>query len=582
MTRTRIGFWVSAAFLFATSLFDLLLCPQSKVEESFQLQATHDLYYHGVAPALQAGYPSLWNHVEETVNVDYSGTPTHLPYDHLQYPGVVPRTFTGPAILSFLCRILLLPCSLLNIDADPDLVQFLARLCLLSLNFLGWLRFALAVDKVPPTSTPWRIGNPIMTTGSWLLVITACQFHIPFYSSRMLPNTFALAIVLQSYSYWVERKIQTAATLIVFGTAVFRCDLLLLLGTLGLSWLFRRELSIYSALKVGILTGIISLILTIPLDSLLWRRPLWPEGEVFYFNTILGKSKEWGLSPWHWYFTSALPKGMLLTLLLVPLSILPIAENLVTYERRWRQSPNNTNDRSRMIYRLDSQWLRFILPIFGFIVIYSLLGHKEMRFIFPAFPILNLGAAAGMSKLTYFAFPPRLESKEKHYFVSWIARFGFGCGLISIVLTLAGSLIFVATSKANYSGGDALRALSSHVQNVVVSSDGTVPPLHVHIDVAAAMSGVSLFGQRAAQTKTPNIEWNFSKDGYEDANSMTGQSSNGYEQFTHLLSEDPEIVSSSIFTVVHTQQGRPRFSFRDRKIVTEDTIFVFEKNRWRN
>eukprot|EP00536_Pseudo-nitzschia_multiseries_P011323 jgi/Psemu1/259752/estExt_Genewise1Plus.C_3790012 len=576
MTRAKIGFCVSASFLFATCLFGLILCPHSKVEESFQLQATHDLYYHGLGPALRAQYHSLWNHAEETSK--------DLPYDHLQYPGVVPRTFAGPAILSFLCQMLLSPCSLLNTDVDPMLVQFLARLCLLSLNFLGWVRFAWAVDRMPAStsSSPWKTSNPVMTTGSWIMVITACQFHMPFYSSRMLPNTFALAVVLQSYSFWVERKIQSAAALIVFGTAIFRCDLLLLLVTLGLSWLFRQELSIFTALKIGILTGIVSLVLTTPLDSLLWRRPLWPEGEVFYFNTILGKSQEWGLSPWHWYFTNALPKSMLLTLLLVPLSIFPVVESLVVCEKRWRLSPNNANDLGSILFWLDTQWFRFLLPIFGFVVLYSFLGHKEMRFVFPALPMLNLGAAVGMSKLSYFAFPPRLESKGKSYFTSRIAQVGFGVGLIFILLTLIGSLIFVATSKSNYSGGDALGALSSHVRSVVVSSDGPVSPLHVHIDVAAAMSGVSLFGQRAAQTTTPDIEWKFSKDGYEDDNSVVGQTSSGYEQFTHLLSEDPGIVSSSSFTVIHIQKGNPRFSPRERKIVTEDAIFVLEKNGWRN
>lgn len=60
-------------FLLLSFLADLLLCPHSKVEESFQLQATHDLFYHGIAPA-----------VSRTIlgNEDIS-----LPYDHLQYPG---------------------------------------------------------------------------------------------------------------------------------------------------------------------------------------------------------------------------------------------------------------------------------------------------------------------------------------------------------------------------------------------------------------------------------------------------------------------------------------------------------------
>jgi alpha-1,6-mannosyltransferase len=480
----------------------------------------------------------------------------------------------------------------LNLDVNPYSVQFLARFCLLSLNLLGWLRLALVVDRMPLVSplSVFPKNNNALTEGSWLLLITASQFHIPFYSSRMLPNTFALAIVLQSFSYWLERRTQTAAALIVFGTAVFRCDLLLLLGSMGLSWIFRRELSIPKALKIGILTGIISLVITTPLDSLLWQRPIWPEGEVFYFNTILGKSKEWGLSPWHWYFTSALPKAMLLTIFLVPLSMFRIVENIVAFEKKWRQPPSNAakkNDRDKDAIWVDKQWSRFIIPILGFIVLYSFLGHKEMRFIFPALPMLNLGAAVGMSKLTQIAFPPRLSSKDKDYFVSWIGRIGFGCGLLSIGLTLVGSLIFVMTSQKNYSGGDALMELSLHVHKVVSNLEGSetegnvsekLSP-YVHIDVASAMSGVSLFGQRAAQATAPNIEWKFSKDGYEESNSALGEAS-GYEQFTHLLSEDPSIVSTSEFSVIHIQPGRPRLDLRKRKIVTEDSIFVLERNGW--
>ncbi|OEU10286.1 dolichyl-phosphate-mannose-protein mannosyltransferase [Fragilariopsis cylindrus CCMP1102] len=590
MAARRIGFWLSITFLFVSCLYDLISCPHSKVEESFQLQATHDLYYHGISPALQRHTLSGW----EMKMIQLFHMTIYI----------VPRTFAGPIILSFLSRFILLPCILLNIEVDPNFVQFLARFCLMLFNVFGWVRLALVVDRIPgilssssTSSSPFNI-----TTGSWLLLITASQFHIPFYSSRMLPNTFALSIVLQSYAYWIQNRIKPAATLLVIGTVIFRCDLLLLLGSMGMSWLFHRQISIPTALKIGILTGIVSLILTVPIDSLLWQRIVWPEGEVLYFNTVLGKSKEYGLSPWHWYFTTALPKAMLFTLLLVPLSIFRIAEVLVAMEQRWRDpkinEDNHNNDNNRAVngsnwlpvstsMLVDTQWSRFILPIFGFVGLYSFLGHKEMRFIFPALPILNLGAAVGLSKLARLAFPSPLYNKDKGYVVSFIARFGFGCGLLCLILTLCGSLAFVAVSKSNYSGGDALRELSLHVQNVASSassndddvSKNNLSPIYVHVDVAAAMSGVSLFGQRAAaQTVTsPSIEWKFSKDGYEEGMSV-GQD-DGYEQFTHLLSEDPNI-SPSIFNVIHTQQGKPRLSLRERKIVTEDTIFILERRNW--
>lgn len=562
------------------------------MEESFQLQATHDLYYFGIRPAFQLQFSSLREYKDDNHNTTPDDT-FDIPYDHLKYPGVVPRTFAGPIVLSFLCRFLLLPCSLLNIDANPNFVQFLARFCLMLFNVFGWIRFASAVDRLPNIMT-LNSSNNInsttnrITTGSWLLLITACQFHVPFYSSRMLPNTFALSVVLQSYAFWVENKIETAAALLVMGTTVFRCDMLLLLGPVGLSWLLQRQLALITALKIGILTGLVSLIITVPIDSLLWNRLVWPEGEVFYFNAILGKSTEWGLSPWHWYFTAALPKSMLLTLLLVPFSMIRILEALVSMERRWRypkfsQNGNRVADISICVpesaFRwVDTRWLRFILPILGFVVFYSFLGHKEMRFIFPAIPMLNFAVAVSFSKLTNLAFPSSLESKDKKIFVSLVARAGFGCGILCLLLTWIGSMIFVIVSKSNYSGGDALRILSLHVNDVTSSSNiGPVKKafVNVHVDVASAMSGVSLFGQRAAQASTPGTEWKFIKDGYEEGMSV-GQ--DGYEHFTHLLSEDPD--GPSAFTLIHTQQGNPRLSIHDRKIVTEDTIYILEKRNW--
>lgn len=66
-------------------LIHLSVAPYTKVEESFNIQAVHDILVHGVP----------------TQNVDQFLTAN---YDHVSFPGSVPRTFAGAAVLSGLSR----------------------------------------------------------------------------------------------------------------------------------------------------------------------------------------------------------------------------------------------------------------------------------------------------------------------------------------------------------------------------------------------------------------------------------------------------------------------------------------------
>jgi len=280
VTVTTMIRWIGTLALAATSLYALLMCPHSKVEESFNIQATHHLFYHGVWPAMRSALHSDGpNEAESPV------------YDHLYYPGVVPRTFFGPLILStFLKIVAFVLRPFIVLQRHPLVVQALGRAILLVFNVHAHHRLAKASNAILNSSSDFLVGF-------YFLLITACQFHIPFYGSRMLPNSFALGLVVNAYAEWFRSKPRNAIILMVFCTAIIRCDVLILLFTFGLTLIARKEVKLYQAIRIGLVTVAVSVILTVPFDSLMWQRPLWPEVNIhdpnrfvcdwFYYNSFV-------------------------------------------------------------------------------------------------------------------------------------------------------------------------------------------------------------------------------------------------------------------------------------------------------
>ncbi|KAE9218848.1 Dol-P-Man:Man(7)GlcNAc(2)-PP-Dol alpha-1,6-mannosyltransferase [Phytophthora fragariae] len=418
----------------------LFLCPFTKVEESFNLQATNDLLVFGPR------------------NVDK--------FDHLEFPGVVPRTFVGSLAVAGVSRPIVWLLQLLGLS--KLWLQVATRWVLGMMTLGGLVFFSDGVGM--------RFGRD---ASRFLLLLCVSQFHLLFYMSRTLPNVYALALVLFALGFYLQDKWQRCVFLFTFATVVFRGDTVVLFAPLVLNMLLSRRVSFFTMVWWGLSAGVVSLALTVLVDSYFWQRWLWPEGEVLWFNTVENKSSEWGVSPPLWYFTYALPRALQATALLIPLGLSTLLPTLLK-----SRSLHDIVWSLKTAPIVDWSVLSLVWPVFVYLGLYSLLPHKELRFIFNAIPILNMVSAVGLAKLY------RNRSKAFLPFVGAI-----GCMLVTVI----GTLFLLTAAQINYPGGEAFVRLHQ------IGLNERDVPRSVHIDVPAAMTGVSRFGEEFSA-------WRYSKD----------------------------------------------------------------------
>lgn len=437
--------WIlSARPFFAPMVFYAILCPFTKVEESFNLHACHDILFHGA---------------------DLTA------YDHHDFPGVVPRTFLGAMAVSAVSAPLV---AIVHATLGKAATQAIVRLVLGAANALalGAVRRGVDMEFGAEAGRAFAVGS-------------ALQFHLPFYATRTLPNTFALVFTSWSLAELLRGRSERSLLVLVPATVIFRGELLAWLAPAGLVLLAAGRVSFWRCVRRGVAVGVVCLVLSVAVDSLFWGRVLWPEGAVLHFNVVLNRSSDWGRSPWHWYFTSALPRALLWAL--------PAAA-----VGAWREP------RAR-VYA--------VIPA-AFAGLYSALPHKELRFILYAVPWFNVAAAVGVASL--------LQTGKR--------RTAAGALAVAAVAGASASACaaFAAASAANYPGASALRALHA--------ADGRLGAQHrVHIDAAAAMSGVSLFLQ-------DHDSFVYSKD----------EGRVNPRDFTHLVTERSSVAA---FELVHEAHG---------------------------
>lgn len=435
--------YLESAVMLVASLH-LIKAPYTKVEESFSIQAIHDIINYGVFDLSQ--------------------------YDHIQFPGAVPRSFIGPLVIAYLTKPLLFFSKLWNGNGDVPPTQMETQLLVrgviaftncLSIIYLKE-KFQHLVDKESGAAVDEegnkrnvKVANDFSfsTCGNWFLLFFMSSFHMMFYCSRPLPN-FVLAFAMTNIALGLvlSGSSNLAIAILAFSSVVFRVEIAALGVAVTLLSISYKKITMAKAIRFGVMGLSLGVTLSLFIDSYFWSNWGIPEVDSFIFNVLEGNSASWGTESPLAYINKYLP------MIFLPPTVL-----ILNYFSL-RFAPTELK----------------IVAFAGYIhiLIMSLQPHKEWRFIIYAVPsIMMLGSLSA----AYLWENVKIETFINTLYLLTLP--------MTIVISFALSMMFLYISRMNYPGGEALAAFNNYIVG------NNITNVTAHISIPACMTGVSLFGE---------------------------------------------------------------------------------------
>ncbi|KAG9295804.1 hypothetical protein G9A89_009033 [Geosiphon pyriformis] len=211
---------------------------------------------------------------------------------------------------------------------------------------------------------------------------------------RMLSNNVEAVLTIMALYYWplyessnIRGKEDLKRLRVSFSLAAFSCILrptnLIVWIFLGMNLLINTENHV-SVFRNAILIMILAIVIMITLDYAFYKTLVFIPLNFLRVNVFQSISIFYGAHPWHWYLTQGIP---VVTTTLLPFMIKGMISSLTAY-----------GSRTKILVAL------MLWVIFG----YSLISHKEFRFIYPFLPIANIFAGFALKEISQ-------NSTKKYY-----------------------------------------------------------------------------------------------------------------------------------------------------------------------
>lgn len=319
-------------------------------------------------------------------------------YSFIKFPGPVERSFIPSIILA-----------VLNFPIHYLLVEKLKYTSIVSLCSFRIILGMMVFFSIKYMKLTIRRVLNCETTARWFSLLFLTQFTYLFDGSRPYYNTFAMILTNFAYCFWMQKKWHLTISFLAVSCIIFRWDTTVFAFAIIVIDLIRWRIPLVKWFIWGAIITILSIALTVSIDSLIYGRLIWPEFQVFYFNTVLNMSHHWGVDPWYTYFVKVLPLNLTISY--------PLAIFAIFYKRKGSL--------------VDFKVLELISPAILFIILYSFLPHKEYRFIFPSYSIFNLCAAIAIKKI----LEGNLNSGRFNKMIHIILVLWFYGGIIFVLIT---------------------------------------------------------------------------------------------------------------------------------------------------